>query len=117
MEVLVGMALMGICATILISLLADHLRITQKLIERGNKILYAINKTEEACLGLLGDNFEKAEGKKIWRDTIGKGLPWKVIEQVSEEDKETFLYDVTIADVFLQGVRIQIRTRSSTTEQ
>ena len=107
MEVLVGVALIGICVAILLGLVADHLRLTLKLTERKNKVIYAINKTEEACLGLLGNKFEKVEGKRIWRDMADQGFPWKVVEEVSKEDESTFLYEVSLADVHLQGVRIQ----------
>lgn len=107
MEVLVGVALIGICVAVLLGLVADHLRLILKLTERKEGLIYAINKTEEACLGLLGDKFEKEGDKRVWRDMAGQGLPWKVVEEVSEEDEGTFLYEVNLGDIHLQGVRIQ----------
>lgn len=112
MEVLVAMTLMGMCVAILLSMVADHLRITWKLAERNEKVLYAINKTEEACLGILGDGFEGVEGKKIWRGKTPKGLPWKVVEQTSEEGDETLFYDVSLAGLYLQGVRTQKQSKN-----
>ncbi len=106
-----GMALMGMCVVLLLSIVADHLYITRKLKEKNTNTLHAINKTEEACLGILGGKFEGVENKKVWSGKTGDGLPWKVVEQASEENEGIFLYDVTLADIYLQGVRIQNKKR------
>lgn len=103
-----GMALMGTCVALLLSLLANHIYLARRLMERNNKVSHAMNKTEEACLGILGGKFEEvADKKRIWRGRVNAGLSWKVVEKISKEDGETFLYDVTLADVHFQGVRIQ----------
>ncbi len=107
MEVLVGMVLIGISVTILLSLVADHLRLTGKIAERNKKVFYAIKKTEEACLGILEGTVEIVENKKIWSGKTDDGTPWKVVEQTSKENENTILYDVTVGGINLQGVGIQ----------
>ncbi len=98
---------MGICVALFLNLITDHLLLTRKLIERNEKMLHVINKTEEACLGVLRGDFEGVENRKIWRGKTNEGLVWKVVEQVSKEDPRALLYDVAIGDISLQGVRIQ----------
>jgi hypothetical protein len=112
----VGMALMGMCVAVLLSLVADNLRLTRKLEGRNKKLFLAINKTEEAYLGILGDEFEKVGDKKIWRGLSENGVPWKVVEEASKESEEIFLYNINLVGLKLQGVRIQRQDSSAPPE-
>ncbi len=107
MEVLVGVALMGICVAVLLGLVADNLRLTRKLTERNKTVFVAINKTEEAFLGILGDRFERVGDEKVWRGKTSEGLPWKVVERTSKESERTLVYDVTLPKIHLLGVNVQ----------
>ncbi len=102
-----GMALMGMCVAILLGLVADHIRLTRKLMERSKSILQIVNKAEEASLGLLGEGFDEVGDKRIWRGKTDNGLPWKVVEVASTEDKGILLYDVSSTTISLLGVGIQ----------
>lgn len=116
LEVLVGMALMGMCVAVLLSLVADNLRLTRKLKGRNKELFLAINKTEEAYLGILGDEFEKVGNKKVWRGLSKNGVPWKVVEETSKESKEILLYNINLVGLKLQGVRIQRQDSSAPPE-
>jgi hypothetical protein len=117
MEVLVGMALMGMCVAILLGLVADHIRLTRKLTERGKKVLQVINKAEEASLGILGEGFDTVGDRKIWRGKTKDGLPWKVVESASTEDKGILLYDVSSATISLLSVGLQKQKSDLNTER
>ncbi len=117
LEVLVGMALMGMCIAILLSLVADHIRLTRKLAERGKRVLQVINKAEEASLGILGEGFDKVGDRKIWRGKTKDGLPWKVVELASTEDKGILLYNVSSATISLLGVGLQKQKSTLNTER
>ena len=99
--------MMGLCVAVLLDLVASNVRITRMLSERNGQLVLAINKTEEACLGLLGNDSEFVNDKKTWSGKIKKGLRWKVVEQPVKDDNKIFLYNVNIAGINLQGVRIQ----------
>ncbi len=111
-----GMTLMGMCVAVLLSLVADNLRLTRKLEGRNKKLFLAINKTEEAYLGILGDEFEEVGDKKIWRGLSVNGVPWKVVEEASKESKEILLYNINLVGLKLQGVRIQRQDSSAPPE-
>ncbi len=69
----------------------------------------AVNKTEEAFPGILGDRFESVGDEKVWRGKTSEGLPWKVVERTGKESKRTLVYDVTSQKIHLLGVNVQKR--------
>lgn len=123
LEVLVGLAIVGLSLGVLLNLIAGSLRLATRTELASKKLTLAESKAEEAMLGLLGDKYTKKGKDKVWQGSTDRNIAWKVREHVftGDRDKEQTVtlalsYNVSVEGIDISSVRPYIKSHKMTPE-
>ena len=123
LEVLVGLAIVGLSLGVLLNLIAGSLRLATKTELASKKLTLAESKAEEAMLGLLGDKYTKKGKDQVWQGSTDRNIAWKVREHVftGDRDKEQTVtlalsYNVSVEGIDISSARPYIKSHKMTPE-
>ena len=112
LEVIVALAIVGISLGVYMSLIGTSFRLKGKVDDHAKKVLVAIQKAEEAHLGLLGDKRTLGDSRRVWEGVTEDGTAWKVVENdkkdIEERNKPVegiVFYDVVAGGVNISSIR------------
>lgn len=112
LEVIVALAIVGISLGVYMSLIGTSFKLKGKVDDHARKVLVAIQKAEEAHLGLLGDNYASGGDKRVWEGVTEDGIEWKVVESdkkdLDEKNKPVegiIFYDVVAGGINISSIR------------
>ncbi|HHT9125594.1 MAG TPA: prepilin-type N-terminal cleavage/methylation domain-containing protein [Candidatus Brocadiia bacterium] len=108
LEVIVALAIVGISLGVYMSLIGTSFRLKGKVDDHTKKVLFAIQKAEEAHLGLLGDKYASGDNKRVWEGVTEDGVVWKVLESDGRDlaEKNKPVDGITFYDVVAGGMNI-----------
>ncbi|MDR4508807.1 MAG: prepilin-type N-terminal cleavage/methylation domain-containing protein [Candidatus Brocadiaceae bacterium] len=94
LEVMVTLAIVGISLGIFFNLIGNSARLKGKMDSHAKSLLFARLKTEEAFLGILGEQFIPLNERKVYKGITKDGVQWEVVEiDTLKEFKQKLLVD------------------------
>lgn len=106
LEVIISLVIVAISITVFINLLGNSTMLRSKVNEYDERYFAAIEKTEQAFLGLLNDSKIQNNDKTVLQGTIeGKDFNWH-IEEIKDDYFKESNEDVYIYTVYVDGIEI-----------
>lgn len=106
LEVIISLVIVAISITVFINLLGNSTMLRSKVNEYDERYFAAIEKTEQAFLGLLNDSKIQNNDKTVLQGTIeGKDFNWQ-IEEIKDDYFKESNEDVYIYTVYVDGIEI-----------
>jgi len=75
-EVLVSLAIVGICLTVFMGLIGSSLRLTARVEDHLRRAEQIRNQSEHFFLGLEEGDYSLVDNAKVWTGKNNRGVPW-----------------------------------------
>jgi len=112
LEVIIALVIVSISMVMFVRLLGNSSMLRAKVNDYDERLDIAIMKTEQTFLGLLDGNSTQGNDERVLSGkTSDKGINWRIKEKkdasFSKQDKDVYIYTVTVDGIDISSVGIK----------